>query len=417
MAYGLRLSVTTPSGITSSNGYVLYFNENVLPSHVLEYNGLSACSDDGGDIRFYATSALATPLPIEIVSIHKDVNPNLSYINLFVRISSQLSYIYMTYNDSLSMAQVGDSDGRNAVWSDYYAVWHMNSLTDSTGNGFDLTPVGSFGLTSGFNWDVYRYETGNYHTFNAINMNLVSGAYCFYWLNADNTSQSKTFVKLKYDNYTVSEHYMEVNRYRVRYTNTLGATETIGLGVPTTYFVSGCYNYIKMSSLSSIYYSNTFYINAGDILSDGGSDRPTFPYSIFPNNGSIGDGTYGGFSISQCRIRKRDDLRFYQNFRTYEYENFLNPQTFITSYQSFQLPPQLSFYVSNIHSPSPAYIRLVDVSDISSLTSTTDYLRIWKITNNRTSGSIFLSATSRYSDIPIEGLYGDTFDVSLSAVY
>lgn len=84
---------------------------------------------------------------------------------------------------------------------------------------------------------------------------------------------------------------------------------------------------------------------------------------------------------------------------------------------SFYDPPTATFSVLNFNSPSPAYLRLDDTSDLSSVTSETGYTRIWSLVNNRTSASTVYTTSASSIEIVLEGLYGDTFNVSLSAVY
>lgn len=80
---------------------------------------------------------------------------------------------------------------------------------------------------------------------------------------------------------------------------------------------------------------------------------------------------------------------------------------------------RLAFSSNNIHSPSPAYLRLSDLSTIYDVSGGTveDYSRIWSLRNNRTSAIQFYETSSSYVDVSVSGIYGDTFDVSLSAVW
>lgn len=77
----------------------------------------------------------------------------------------------------------------------------------------------------------------------------------------------------------------------------------------------------------------------------------------------------------------------------------------------------VSFNSSLIHSPSPAYIRLEDLSVLSAVTSDTDYLRMWRLTNNRSGETFNYLSYESTMEVSVSGIYGDTFDVSLSAVW
>ena len=96
-------------------------------------------------VRCYADESKVTELAREIVSVTE----------MHVKIPSLTStfVLYVEYDGVSSDYAVTDTYGRNAVWSDYIAVYHYNddpgsgSLTDATGNGHTATAVGS--MTSG----------------------------------------------------------------------------------------------------------------------------------------------------------------------------------------------------------------------------------------------------------------------------
>jgi hypothetical protein len=79
--------------------------------------------------------------------------------------------------------------------------------------------------------------------------------------------------------------------------------------------------------------------------------------------------------------------------------------------------PNIEFVSNKTSGPNPLYVRFTDVSDLSELTSATDYTRIWSFTNTRTSATEFDTTTSASINHVFNGNYQDTFDVSLSAVY
>lgn len=87
--------------------------------------------------------------------------------------------------------------------------------------------------------------------------------------------------------------------------------------------------------------------------------------------------------------------------------------TYNISYAFIATP---SFNVSLTCSPSPAYVRLTDTSNvpIEYENSTT---RIWNIVNNRSSEQIIFSTLENPVEIVIDGVWGDTFDISLIVEY
>lgn len=92
------------------------------------------------------------------------------------------------------------------------------------------------------------------------------------------------------------------------------------------------------------------------------------------------------------------------------------------TYLSTSMPHYASyvrFSSSVIHSPSPAYLRLTDASEIYDVSGgeVLSYERIWSLRNNRTSAITYYTSEESYIDLSVSGIYGDTFDVSLSAVW
>lgn len=91
--------------------------------------------------RFYADEAKTTELAREIVSADE----------IWVKVASltTTTVLYMEYDGVASDYAVTDTYGRNAVWSDYWAVWHFEGaaatagkVADSTGNSRSLNENG-----------------------------------------------------------------------------------------------------------------------------------------------------------------------------------------------------------------------------------------------------------------------------------
>lgn len=91
---------------------------------------------DGGNIRVWSSGGAM--LPVDVVRI--DVGSNTGEIfvkpNLYSAFDTVLSV--GTFSD-FTAPDATDALGRNAVWSDYEAVYMLNSLVDRTGSGKDLT--------------------------------------------------------------------------------------------------------------------------------------------------------------------------------------------------------------------------------------------------------------------------------------
>lgn len=133
----------------------------VKPS-VLEMGSLTTAQ--ANSVRFYSDSGLTTELAREVVSADE----------IWVKVASVSSSteIWMDYDGVSSDYAVTDTYGRNAVWSDYAAVYHMNEdpsgtapqIIDSTGNGNSGTSSGS--MTSG---DLVSSQIGNGIHFDTTN--------------------------------------------------------------------------------------------------------------------------------------------------------------------------------------------------------------------------------------------------------
>jgi hypothetical protein len=131
-----------------SSGTEDYFpyllDETIVPSEMIDADGVYHCQSDGGDIRVYsgnyAASHPATEntnrLPIEIETISLDNNPSLSKLQIWVRIptlSASSDTDITIYYGATGKAQpaVGASYGQYEVWDDnggadhFLSVWHL----------------------------------------------------------------------------------------------------------------------------------------------------------------------------------------------------------------------------------------------------------------------------------------------------
>ena len=110
-----------------------------FPSSMLDAGSTSALNG-GGDIRASTDTAGATQLAIEIISCVTSATPANQELVMWVLAPTvdDLEVIYITWNKSgESQPAVGAAFGRNAVWTDYIAVYHLYDYSDSTG-GADL---------------------------------------------------------------------------------------------------------------------------------------------------------------------------------------------------------------------------------------------------------------------------------------
>ena len=124
-----------------------------LPAEVYNAGATSPLSS-GADIRFSSDSAGTTQLPFEIVNFSPNSTTASARVEIYVKTNVTTAAdttIYMWWKgSSYSVAYpVTHTYGRNAVWSGYTMVWHMDSsFVDVTGNGYNLTNGGTTRATT-----------------------------------------------------------------------------------------------------------------------------------------------------------------------------------------------------------------------------------------------------------------------------
>lgn len=137
----------------SLTDFPVLISKDMLPSEMFDADGSYPALNGGGDIRFSSDEDGNTQLACEIVSFVTDNNPDNGSCEIWVKVpsvsSSTDTTIYVWYNKSgETQPAVTDTYGRNAVWSAYVAVWHLNessgsSAVDSSGNGNDAAFAGT----------------------------------------------------------------------------------------------------------------------------------------------------------------------------------------------------------------------------------------------------------------------------------
>lgn len=109
---------------------------------------------DGGDIRAF-TGDGSTELPTDLVSINKGTRTGELHVLVPVVDSTVGTAIRLTFGDPTAARPANAApNGRDAVWADYVAVYHLNgtgmaSEPNAAGGGLDLTPTGSMNTASG----------------------------------------------------------------------------------------------------------------------------------------------------------------------------------------------------------------------------------------------------------------------------
>jgi hypothetical protein len=156
MAAGFKTATVNASDVAASL--------TDYPSYVdLSRIGITTLAE-AQSVRVYADSGKTTEWAREIVSV--------SEMHVKIPSLTTTTVIYVDYDGIRADYAVGATYGRNAVWSDYAAVYHMNNdpsgsapqLVDSTGNGNNGTSNGSMtsdDLVTGSIGDATRFDTTN----------------------------------------------------------------------------------------------------------------------------------------------------------------------------------------------------------------------------------------------------------------
>jgi len=145
--------ITIPDAQISGNNsnFPVLLTEANFPAEMLG-GGVNSALNGGGDVRFSEDSAGAIPLACEVVSLVTGAVPSAEvWVKLPTINTGTAKTLYVWYKKSGEVQPVVSAPyGRNAVWADYQAVWHLRDTnwTDSSGNGNDLTLTGTGSITA-----------------------------------------------------------------------------------------------------------------------------------------------------------------------------------------------------------------------------------------------------------------------------
>lgn len=162
--------------LTPASGKVTGTHSNmpalIVPSLISGVGTLTTA--EANSVRFYSDVSKTTELAREVVSADE--------IHVKVSSLSGTTDIYMDWDGIRSDYAVTDTYGRNAVWSDYQAVYHLQSLTNNSSSGsYTLTNTNSVANASGKILDGADFSSTN--TNKRLNtsssLGFVSGSYSF----------------------------------------------------------------------------------------------------------------------------------------------------------------------------------------------------------------------------------------------
>lgn len=103
----------------------------------------SAVASGGGDIRAFKSDG-TTELPREVVKCDTGTDTGKLCVKYSGLLSSSTDTDIQIHADGVSSDYAATHQyGRNAVWSEHESVHHFEDLSDSTGNGYDLSNNGA----------------------------------------------------------------------------------------------------------------------------------------------------------------------------------------------------------------------------------------------------------------------------------
>lgn len=178
-----KQKITIQSSQVSGSGSHTNFPVLITLDHLnaeIVNAGSNAGLNGGGDIRFSSDSAGVTQLACEVVNFVTNATESNRRCKIYVKIpslsTSVNTEIYIWYNKTdESQPAASSTYGSEAVWADYFGVWHFNGNgSDSSGNHSDMTISGSPLALDGGGY--YFDNTGNF-----LKLQMTSGPNEFTW--------------------------------------------------------------------------------------------------------------------------------------------------------------------------------------------------------------------------------------------
>lgn len=171
-----------------------------LPSGIFDADGTAPAQNGGGDLRFTSDAAGTARLDCDVVNFVTDNDPANGSCEVWVKVPTVSAtvptkiYIWWSPPTTESQPAVGDTFGRNAVWVDFAAVYHLNDTgaqADATGGGIDLTEYGSATAVAGQVGDALDFSgSDDYRNLSNAALADVPGTISA-WVWPDNTSAER----------------------------------------------------------------------------------------------------------------------------------------------------------------------------------------------------------------------------------
>ena len=266
------------------------------------------CRTDGGDIRVTKTDG-TTELAVEIVTIDTTAKTGLMHFKYTGTTSSSTdTVVRVWYNGTDTLPAVTATYGRDNVWDDYSVVYHLNSLTDSTGNGNTLTAVGSVttggDTTSPFGYGTEYDGTDDMHyAADSADFTLLTASYTLQtWLYATSAASADPL----FGQYTTAQP-----RWEIRMEDTTlpslyarSTTTTVRPVRSTTALASSVWLKMDITGTAGATTDSYFYRNATDVSGTKTSQTTdldaTDRFQICARSTS----TFFGAKLAELRLRK-----------------------------------------------------------------------------------------------------------------
>lgn len=279
------------------------------------------CRTDGGDIRATKTDG-TTELAVEVVAIDTTAKTGEIHIKFSGTLSSSTdTVIRIWYNGTDTLPAATDTYGRNAVWSDYAAVFHFDDTTDSKAGDNTLTAFNSPTYSSG--------KMGN-----AVDLERSSSQYLRKTspvnMPASNAVFSMSFwTRRESNNYQLLQHMNGRNYIGFQTTggnsyflSSIGDDES--WGTTSDYLVPGLDTWFKFKTVREGASSSKVYVD-GTLLKSFTNTWGTSASSDLYIGAYITPSDYYDGMIDEFRIKASADTA---NWETTEYNNQNSPSTF-----------------------------------------------------------------------------------------
>jgi len=179
---------------------------------------LTVCNANGFDIVFY-NSSNTTQLNHERVSFDNSTGALVAWVQTQTISSSKVItctgntfWMYYDYD-----GEDTDSSTSNTWDSDFLSVYHMEDLTDSTSNGYDLknpnsTPIDSNGMVG----NCYDFTAGSSHYMSSsfYDLSTLTEASIEYWIKPDAATEGGIYLGSgQYQSTTLHLRYRADNKF------------------------------------------------------------------------------------------------------------------------------------------------------------------------------------------------------------